>query len=215
MKIAIAGGHGKVALIMTRLLKDRGEQPRSLIRDASQAEDVIRAGGEPVVTDLEKSTDEELDEALIDCEAIVFAAGAGPGSGPERKETVDYGGAVRLIESAQRRGIKRYVMLSSVGADAEKQGDEAFDVYLRAKGRADRKLAESGLDFTVVRPVSLTDHLGTGLISTGGDSMQPEVPREDVAETLAEVLERDDLVGVTFTFGSGPDMIGEALDRLA
>ncbi len=213
MTIAIAGGHGKVALILARLLRDRGDVPRSLIRDSSQSGDVAGAGGEPVVVDLEEGTDESLDAALTGCDAVVFAAGAGADSGPERKETVDYGAAVRLIESARRSGITRYVMLSSVGADAEKQGDEPFDVYLRAKGRADRELAESGLDFTIVRPVTLTDKSGNGRIATDED-MEREIPREDVAETIAGVLRRDDLVGVTFTFGSGQVGIGEALGSL-
>jgi len=214
MTTAIAGGHGNIAMILARLLRDRGDVPRSLIRDPSQAEDVTRAGGEPVVVDLEQSTDQELDAALSDCDAVVFAAGAGPDSGPERKEAVDYGGAVRLIESARRSGVRRYVMLSSVGADAEQEGDEAFDIYLRAKGRADRELAESGLDFTIVRPVQLTDDSGKGEIATDSESMEREIPREDVAEVIAEVLGRDELVGVTFTFGSGPVVIGEALDNL-
>lgn len=213
MKVAVAGGHGKVALILARLLRDRGDVAQALIRDPHQAGDVRGAGGEPVVVDLERAGDDEIDAGLTDCDAVVFAAGAGAGSGPARKETVDYGGAIRLIESARRGGISRYVMLSSVGADAEREGDEPFDVYLRAKGRADRDLTESGLDFTIVRPVTLTDRSGTGRISTGED-MEKEIPREDVAETIAEVLRRDGLIGVTFTFGSGESSIGEALDGL-
>jgi nucleoside-diphosphate-sugar epimerase len=215
MKIAIAGGHGQIALMLARMLRDRGDAARSLIRDPDQSEDVRDAGGEPVVVDLEDSSDGELGAAVTDCDAVVFAAGAGPGSGPERKESVDYGGAVRLIEAARRTGIDRYVMLSSTGADPEAEGDEGMAVYLRAKGRADRELAESGLDFTILRPVRLTDESGTGKVATDGDLMEDSIPREDVAEVLAETLRRDSLIGVTFGVGSGDTLIGEALERLA
>jgi len=215
MKTAIAGGHGKIALALARLLRDRGDQPRSLIRDPGQSQDARDAGGEPVVVDLENATDEELDAALTDCRAVVFAAGAGEGSGPERKETVDYGAAVRLIEAARRNGIARYVMISAAGADPEIEGDEGFAVYLRAKGRADQALAESGLDFTIVRPVRLTDHAGTGLVATDEQTMEGDIPREDVAESVAEALRQDSLIGVTFRLGSGDTRIAEALRSLA
>lgn len=215
MKVAIAGGHGQVAQMLERMLRDRGDLPLAFIRDPDQAADVEDAGAEPVVVDLESAGEEELDVAIAGADAVVFAAGAGGDSGPERKETVDYGAAVKLIEACRRTGVTRYVMLSSVGADAEKEGDESFDVYLRAKGRADRDLAESGLNFTIVRPVGLTDESGNGRIATDHESMGKEIPREDVAATIAEVLRRDDLIGVTFTFSSGKTEIGEALGRLA
>jgi uncharacterized protein YbjT (DUF2867 family) len=215
MKTAIAGGHGSIALMLAGLLRDRGGRPRSLIRDPDQSQDVSDAGGEPVVVDLEHDTDEELDAALSDCGAIVFAAGAGEGSGPERKETVDYGAAVRLIEAARRNEIARYVMISAAGADPDAEGDDVFAVYLRAKGRADRELAESGLDFTIIRPVRLTDHPGTGLVSVDDELMEGEIPREDVAEVVAEALDQDALIGATFRIGSGDTRIAEALQSLA
>jgi cytosine deaminase len=211
MKIAIAGGHGKIALILARLLRDRGEQPRSLIRDPAQSEEVRDAGGEPVVLDLENATDDEVDAALSDCQAVVFAAGAGPESGPDRKETVDYGAAVRLVEAARRNKVGRYVMISSAGADPDAEGDGDFAVYLRAKGRADRELAGSGLDFTIIRPVRLSDRAGTGLVSVDESTMAADVPREDVAESVAEVLRQDSTVGATFVLGSGEDRIADAL----
>jgi len=215
MKVAIAGGHGKVGQLLSRALRDRGDVPLSLIRDPDQAQGVKDVGGEPVVVDLESAGPDELDAALADAGAVVFAAGAGGDSGPERKETVDYGAAVKLIEACHRVGISRYVMLSSFGADAEKQGDESFDVYLRAKGRADRDLAESGLGFTIVRPVGLTDDPGRGSIATDQGSMEKEIPREDVAAVIAETLRRKNLIGVTFNFSSGETGIDEALDHLA
>ena len=215
MKIAIAGGHGKIALMLARLISDRGDSARCLVRDPAQAADVAEAGGEAVVVDLESDSDAELDASLTDCDALVFAAGAGPGSSVERKETVDYGGAVRMIEAARRTGVGRYVMISSVRADPEAEGDDVFAVYLRAKGRADRELAASGLDFTIVRPVALTDEEGIGRIAVEDRELVPTVPRQDVAEVLVEVLGRDATIGLTFNLSSGATPISEAVSGLA
>lgn len=215
MQTVIAGGHGKIALILTRLLRSRGGCPRSLIRNPDQASDIKNAGGSPVVLDLESASDDEIDMALMDCTAIVFAAGAGAGSSAERKETVDYQGAVRLMDAAKRVGPKRYVIVSSTGADPDHEGDGIFDVYLRAKGKADRELAGSGLDFTIVRPVGLTDEPGSRRVSVGDEVAEPTIPRGDVAGVLGEVLERDDMIGRTFQLSSGEDAITDALDGLS
>ncbi|MCB0828922.1 MAG: SDR family oxidoreductase [Solirubrobacterales bacterium] len=212
MQIAIAGGHGKIALILTRLLSDRGDRVVSMVRDPDQAGDVTEAGGEPVVVDLEHSSDDQLDRVLTGCDAVVFAAGAGPGSGAARKESVDYAAAVSLIEAARRTGVRRYVMISASGADPDAAGDEVFAVYLRAKGRADRELASSGLDFTIIKPVGLTDQPGTGQVATNEPSLTGQVSREDVAAVVAEALGRDDSIGATFRMSAGttpiPDAIG-------
>lgn len=214
MHVLIAGGHGTIALELTDLLHERGDQVRSLIRNIDHANDVKNAGGAPVVLDLEATTDEELDLVLTDIDAIVFAAGAGPGSSAERKDTVDHMGATLLVEAAKRIGVKRYVIVSSTGADPDHQGDEVFDAYLRAKGRADRDLAESGLDYTIVRPVHLTNGKGNRRVSVGEKAEQPEIPREDVAGVLAEVLRQDTTIGKTFEVSRGEVGIQEALASL-
>jgi len=214
MHVLIAGGHGKIALFLTDLLHERGDQVRSLIRNIDHASDVKNAGGAPVVLDLEATTEEELDLVLTDIDAIVFAAGAGPGSSAERKETVDHQGATKLIEAAKRVGTKRYVIVSSTGADPDHEGDEIFDVYLRAKGEADRDLAESGLDYTIVRPVHLTDIHGSRCVSLGDEVEQNEIQREDVAGILAEVLRSDNTIGKTFQASSGDTSIEEAVAAL-
>lgn len=185
-----------------------------MIRNVDHASDVRNAGGSPVVVDLEKTTDDELDLVLTDIDAIVFAAGAGPGSTAERKETVDHLGAVKLIEAAKRVGTKRYVIVSSTGADPDVEGDEIFAAYLRAKGRADRDLAASGLDYTIVRPVQLTDTEATRYVSVGEKAEQSEIPREDVAGVIAEALRIDSTIGKTFEVSSGEEEIGQALSSL-
>src|SRR5918996_3395678 len=162
MDVAIAGGHGQVALRVLRLLAERGDRARGLIRNPDHRGDVEATGAEPVVADLE--ADDDIAAAVAGADAVVFAAGAGPGSGPERKQTVDLGGAVKLIEAAMANDIGRYVIVSSMGAGDPPPGDETFAVYLRAKHDADEALAASGLDYTIVRPGGLTDDPGTGLI---------------------------------------------------
>jgi uncharacterized protein YbjT (DUF2867 family) len=213
MDIVIAGGHGQIALQLERLLADEEHRVRALIRNPEHDDDVREAGAEPVLADLEELDVDALAEAVGAADAIVFAAGAGPGSGAQRKWALDYAGAVKLMEVARRNGIDRYVIVSSVGADAEAEDDGGFGTYLRAKGQADQKLAESGLAYTIVRPGPLTDGPGTGGIAT--DAGRGEISRADVAAVLAEVLDTPGTAGVTFGVSGGKTPIPEAIATLA
>jgi uncharacterized protein YbjT (DUF2867 family) len=215
MVVAIAGGHGKIGLLLTKLLAERGDRVLSIIRNPNQAEHVATAGAEAVVLDLENSSAEAAAEAIADADAVVFAAGAGPGSGAERKETVDYGAAVLLIEAARLANATRYVMVSAISADANHAGDEVFDVYIRAKGRADEKLAESGLDYTIVRPGGLTDGEPKGRVQIATVLERGEIPRGDVAAVVAACLAEPKTIGRTFELVSGEDQIELALTRFA
>jgi nucleoside-diphosphate-sugar epimerase len=209
--VVIAGGHGKVARRLSRRLHLGGDRVRALIRDPAHEDEVVASGAEPVVCDLEQVDDEVLTATIADADAVVFAAGAGPGSGPERKWTVDYGGAVKLMRAAQADGIERYVMLSSRGADPEAPGDDTFAVYLRAKGKADAELRESGLAYTIVRPGRLTDDPGTGRVRAGADVGDGSISRDDVAAVLAFTVRDSALAGVTFEVVAGETPIAEAL----
>lgn len=215
MEILIAGGHGKIAMELTRLLTARRDEVKSLIRNPEHADEVREAGAEPVICDLESAGADAVAEAIGDADAIVFAAGAGSGSGPERKETMDYGGAVKLIEAAESNGIPRYVIVSSMGADPDQPGDDGFDVYQRAKGRADAALAESGLDFTIVRPGGLTDDPPTGKVNLAASTGRGEIPRADVAAILAAVLASPAALGKTFEAIGGDAPIDDAVATLA
>lgn len=214
MEVVIAGGHGKIALHLARLLADRGDTVRALIRNPDHEEDVVAAGAEPVLCDLEADDEERVARAVGEADAIVFAAGAGPGSGPERKETMDYGGAVKLIAAAKANGVERYAMVSSTGADASHEGDDTFDVYLRAKGRADDELAASGLAYTIVRPGGLTDAEPTGRVSAAESVERGEIPRADVAAVIAEALHQPAAAGKTFEVVSGQTAVEEAVAAL-
>jgi uncharacterized protein YbjT (DUF2867 family) len=209
MLVAIAGGHGQIALRLTRLLSERGDDVRSLIRNPDHADDVRDAGGDPVVCDLEEADDTLVANAVRGADAVVFAAGAGPGSGAQRKGTMDLGGAVKLIEAAKAGGIRRYVMVSSINADPNHPGDDTFSVYLRAKGEADAELTASGLDYTIVRPGPLTNDPGTGRVAL--DAGRGDVTRDDVAAVLAAVIHEPGTIGRTFDLSGGDTPIDEAL----
>jgi len=210
MKVVIAGGHGQIALRLERLLSGRGDQVAGLIRNPDHAADVLAAGADPVLCDLESAALDDVMAAVEGAEAVVFAAGAGPGSGEARKETMDLGGAVKLIDAAKAEGVARYVMISSMGADPHAEG-EGFAAYLRAKGRADAALVASGLAYAIVRPGRLTNDPGTGRVAIGESVGRAEVPRDDVAAVLAAVLARVDAAGLTFEVVAGDEPVEEAL----
>lgn len=216
MRIVIAGGHGQIALRLERLLAARGYGVAGIVRDARQSEDLRAVGAEPVVLDLESASAEQVAEVLAGADAAVFAAGAGPGSGTERKDTVDRGAAVLFADAAERAGVRRYLIVSSMGADAQRAGDEVFDAYLRAKGAADDDVrSRAGLDWTVLRPGSLTNDAGTGLVSLGVSTGRGPVPRDDVAAVLAELLETPSTAGLTLELVSGSVPVTVAVKDVA
>jgi nucleoside-diphosphate-sugar epimerase len=212
VQVVIAGGHGKIALHLERLLADSGHRVIGLIRSRDHDSDVREAGGEPVMCDLEREDD--LSHYVRGADAVVFAAGAGPGSGPERKKTVDLDGAVKLLDAADRTGVRRYVMVSSIGADDPAGGGEQMRPYLEAKAQADAALVASGLDGTIVRPGRLTDDPGTGAVTAGPDVGRADIPRDDVAAVLVGVLDDPGTVGKTFVVVSGDTPIATALSQL-
>jgi uncharacterized protein YbjT (DUF2867 family) len=216
VRVLIAGAHGKTARRLTRILVGEGHEVRGLVRKEEQTGDVASDGAEPVLVDLEaEEVSGGVGRAVEGCDAIVFAAGAGPGSGDARKETMDYGGAVKLIEAAWGRGVRRYLMLSAMGAGDPEGGSEGMRPYLRAKARADERLAQSALDYTIIRPGGLTEDEGTGNIEAAESlGRRGEIPREDVARTFADALEDENTYEKTFEILSGDTPIPEALARL-
>ena len=208
MDVVVAGGHGKIGLRLLGLLVEHGHRARGLIRDPAQLSDLTELGAEPVLCDMEDLDD--LSGCCAGADAVVFAAGAGPGSGPERKLTVDLGAAVKLMEA----GVPRYVMVSAISAGRPGEWSEEMRPYYEAKAGADERLVESGLDYTIVRPGALTDDPGTGLVTVGTDIERGSIPREDVARTLLAVLETPSTVGKVFELVSGDTPIEEAVRGL-
>ena len=216
MKVLVAGAHGKTARRLVRMLVDDGHEVQGLVRKKEQMPDVEADGAEPVLVDLEEEEVEGgVGEAVEGCDAIVFAAGAGPGSGAARKETMDYGGAAKLIEAAEKRGVRRYLMLSSMGAGNPEGGSEEMQPYLFAKARADERLTKSGLQYTIIRPGGLTDEEGSGRIAAAQAlGRRGQISRDDVARTFADALEMRNTYGKTFEILAGDTPIREALERL-
>jgi uncharacterized protein YbjT (DUF2867 family) len=214
MDILVVGGHGQVALRLLKLLSAQGHTARGLIREPDQAADLTAVGAVPVLGDLEN--DRSLDSYVKGADAVVFAAGAGPGSGDARKRTVDLGGAVKLVDAARNTGVRRYVQISSIGADRPDRGGDSMRAYLVAKAEADAYLTASGLDWTIVRPGSLTNDPGTGRVqvSTTLGNRGP-VPRDDVAAVVAASLTEDHTIGLTFELFTGDSPIPQALAELS
>jgi nucleoside-diphosphate-sugar epimerase len=215
MDVVIAGGHGQIALHLSRMLSARGDTVRGIIRSASQEDDLDEVGARAVVLDMEQSTVEQLSAVVSGADSVVFAAGAGPGSGAERKETVDYEAAVKLRDAALQAGVGRYVMISAMGTDDPPDGDEVFDVYVRAKARADRAVMDSDLAWTIVRPGRLTNDPGTGRVTLARHVDRGEVPREDVAAVVAAALSDDRAAGQIVEVVSGDQPIGDAFASVA
>ncbi|GAA2784283.1 SDR family oxidoreductase [Streptomyces rameus] len=216
MRIVIAGGHGQIALRLERLLSARGDDVAGIIRKPEQGDDLRAAGAEPVLLDLESVSVEGVAAHLQGADAAVFAAGAGPGSGKARKETVDKGAAVLFADAAVRARVRRFVVVSSMGADPAHQGDEVFDVYLRAKGEADAYIArQEALDWTILRPGSLTDDPGTGLVRMEAHTGPGSIPRDDVAAVLAELVDTPATAGLTLELISGSTPVSVAVKSVA
>jgi uncharacterized protein YbjT (DUF2867 family) len=213
MDVVIAGGHGKVGRRLARMLAARGDRVRGLIRNPDHAPDLREDGSEPVLCDLEVAGVEEVASAIDGADAVVFAAGAGPGSGPDRKLTVDRDGAIKLLRAAQAAGVERYVMVSSIGAQSPPDGDDVFSVYLRAKAEADAALQASDRAWTIVRPAFLKDDHGSGRVEIATEPLRGEVPRDDVAAVLAAVLHEPRAVRRILYVRAGDDPVDEALAR--
>jgi nucleoside-diphosphate-sugar epimerase len=216
--VVIAGGHGRIALRLTALLANRGDLVTGLIRNPDHRSDVEAAGGRATVLDLERVDAAELAEHLVTADAVVFAAGAGPGSGAERKDTVDRASAVLLADAAVRAGVRRYLLISSTGVDAPPAAgtDEVWAAYLRAKKAAEEAVRAADLDWTVLRPGRLTDEPGTGRVLLAPPPVdRSDVTRDDTAAVLVALLDTPATAGLTLELREGDDDVVEAAAAVA
>ena len=217
MRIVLAGAHGQIARRLGRLLSSRGDTVVGIVRNPDHEADVVADGMQAVVLDLESATVDDVSAAVAGADAVVFAAGAGPGSGAARKDTVDRAAAVLLADAAEWAGVPTYLLVSSVGVDLVADGatpagvDEVFVAYLRAKRAAEENLlGREGLRVTVLRPGSLTDDPGTGRVTLAPSVERGSIPRDDVAAVLVALLDepRDRAV---LELISGPTPVDEAV----
>jgi uncharacterized protein YbjT (DUF2867 family) len=214
-RIAIVGGHGKVALHLASVLTDAGASVSALIRNPQHSDDVSRAGATPVLLDVEKASVEELAEAFAGHDAVVWAAGAGGGD-PARTWAVDRDAAIRSMDAARDAGVERYVMVSYFGASTHHGVDpeNSFFAYAEAKAAADEYLRSTTLSWTILGPGTLTLEPATGLIDVSDQAAGGSVSREDVALVAAAVLDRPATAGLFIQFNNGATPIDEALDTL-
>lgn len=212
MRVVIAGGHGQVALLLEARLAGRGDEAVGIVRNPSHADDLADAGATAVVADLETSRLDDVAEIVAGADAVVFAAGAGPGSGAPRKLTVDRDAAILLADAAVTAGVHRYLMVSAMSVDdADPDSDDVFQVYLRAKAAADADLRRRDLDWTIVRPGRLTNDPGTGRVRLAERVPYGEIPRADVAAVLAGALIEPATIRRQFDVVSGDTPVETAL----
>lgn len=210
MKITIVGASGKIARLLHPKLIQDGHQVRGIVRKQEQADELRKAGVDAVLCDIE--TEKDISEAVGKADAVLFAAGAGPGSGKERKWTVDRDGASKLIRACEKNGISRYLIISSMGQDTP-VSDDVFQAYQQAKKQADQALRESGLDYVIVKPGRLTDYEGTGNVRIAQKLEPGEIPREDVASVLFHVLQTPAISLTEFDLISGQKAIEDAFNQ--
>jgi nucleoside-diphosphate-sugar epimerase len=212
--VAIAGGHGNIALRLTRRLTSRGETVVGLVRKREHMDDVRAVGGTPVLCDLEHADGPEIANAIRGASAVVFAAGAGPSSGADRKLTVDRDGAIKLLEVALAVDVPRYLIISSVGAENPPDDDDVFSVYLRAKAEADAALQASDLAWAIVRPGRLTDDPGTDHVRIDVEPFRGEIPRDDVAAVLDVLLQEPRASRRILYVNAGETAVEQALEAV-
>ncbi|MCW2650399.1 MAG: NAD-dependent dehydratase [Mycobacterium sp.] len=218
MRVVIAGGHGQIALRLERLLATRGDESVGMIRKPEDAEDLRAVGAEAVLCDLESAQLADVSRYLRSADAAVFAAGAGPGSGILRKDTVDRAAAVLFADAAEAAGVRRFLIISSMGADAEPPPgtDPVFAAYLRAKAAADAYIrSRDGLDWTILRPGRLTNDPGTGRVTLADSTGRGDVSRDDVAAVLAALLDEPRTARRTLELINGDTPIDEAVKAVA
>jgi nucleoside-diphosphate-sugar epimerase len=217
-RIVIAGGHGQIAQHLTQVLTAHGDRAVSLIRNGDHVDAVTALGALPQVIDLESASVDDVAAVLAGADAVVFAAGAGPNSGPERKDTVDRAGAVLLADAAEKAGVRRYVLISSFGAGepVAEDLDDGWKAYIKAKTAAEEDVsARDGLDWTILRPGKLTDDDPTNSVALAEPPMDSgEVTRADVAAVIAQLLDTGAAVRKTLMLTSGSTSIVDAVDAL-
>lgn len=216
MRVVIAGGHGQIALRLTRVLADQGDEVVGLVRNPDHVADIASAGGTGVVIDLEQADEKAVADVLANADAAVFAAGAGPGSGKARKDTVDRGAAALFASAAERSRVRRHLQVGSMGADrADEPGlEETFAVYLQAKKAAEDDLRSRDLDWTILRPGVLVNTPGTGLVQLDDKTPRGDISRDDVAAVLAALIPAKTSIGRTLELIAGDTPVADAVRAL-
>ncbi|WP_394509399.1 SDR family oxidoreductase [Priestia aryabhattai] len=210
MKVLVVGANGTTGKqVVEKVANSKQHEAYAMIRDEKQADALKKLGANVVLGDLEQ----DVSDALRGMDAVIFAAGSGEHTGDEKTIAVDQNGAKNIIDEAKNQGVKRFVMLSSMGTDAPEQGPEGLQLYLRAKAIADEYLKQSNLQYTIVRPGTLSNDSATGKIDINNDieDKSQTIPRADVATVLVECLNEEATIGKTFEMLAGETEIEQAI----
>ncbi|MEU4295026.1 SDR family oxidoreductase [Kribbella sp. NPDC026596] len=217
MRVVIAGGHGQIAVRLTKLLSGDGHEVVGLVRNPDHEADLAAAGGRAAVLDLEQADVAAVAGVLSGADVAIFAAGAGPGSGKARKDTVDRAAAALFADAAEQAGVRRHLQVGSMGADRADSldDDDIFTVYLKAKWAAEEDLrSRDGLDWTILRPGGLTNDPGTGEVLLADKTGNGRISRDDVALVLAGLCDTPAAIGRTLELVAGDTPVSEALKNL-
>lgn len=212
-RIAIVGGHGKIARLLIPLLVDAGHQPVALVRNPDYSAELEGLGAEVGILDIEQDGAEAFAEAFTGADAVVFAAGGGPDGNIGRKRTVDLGGSLKSIKGAQAAGVSRFVQISAIAVDQPVRDDaeSVWTAYVEAKRDADTALRDSDLDWTILRPGGLTDDEPTGLVTLAETVDRAQIPRADVAAVIVAVLDEPATINRQWELVSGDTPIDDAI----
>lgn len=214
MKVLVVGANGQIGQHFVNLLKDSQEHsPKAMVRKQEQAESFRNSGVEAVLADLEGNV-EALAAAAEGCDAIVFTAGSGGKTGPEKTLLIDLDGAVKTAEAAEKAGIQRFIMVSAIQAHKRENWSEALKPYFVAKHYADRMLMNSNLNYTIIRPGGLTNESGSGKIAAAENLERATIPREDVASTILAALSEEKTFKRAFDLVAGERPIADALKKI-
>jgi uncharacterized protein YbjT (DUF2867 family) len=216
MRVVIAGGHGQIALRLTKLLSGDGHEVVGVVRNPDHEADIAAAGGQAAVLDLEQADASAVAKVLAGADVAIFSAGAGPGSGNARKDTVDRGAAALFADAAQQAGVRRHLQVGSMGADRADSltDDSTFTIYLKAKWAAEQDLRARDLDWTILRPGGLTDDPGTGEVQLADKTGNGRISRDDVALVLAGLCDTPASIGRTLELIAGETPVSQALNSL-
>ena len=217
MNVLIIGAHGKIGKIVTEKMQSSTQfNPTAFIRNKEQ-QGFFEGLGVPVKIASLESDPDEIAKTMKGMDALVFTAGSGGKTGYDKTLEIDLDGAVRSMIAAEKAGVKRFVMVSAyLAGDRSRWDGSRIKPYYIAKHFADRELQRTSLDYTILRPVALTDEEGTGkvTIKTKPEEMQPTIPREDVASTILEVLEHPETTGKIMVLSTGETPIKTAMERI-
>ncbi|WP_099353664.1 SDR family oxidoreductase [Fredinandcohnia onubensis] len=214
MKVCVVGANGQIGKQVVELLKESSEHtPIAMVRKQEQVAHFENLGVETVLANIADNVD-KIAEAITGLDAIVFTAGSGGHTGPDQTLLIDLDGAVKTVEAAEKTGVKRFVMVSALGANQREKWNEAIRPYYVAKHYADRILEQSDLTYTIVRPGGLLNEEGTGKVAIGENLTRNTIPRADVAKVIVASLSEENTYYQSFDLVSGEIPIVDALKNV-